>query len=142
MPKKEKKKSWKDTQRERQIKQQRAQEAYKVQSEIEAKRKPRQWPKGKIIITVFLIVIIFGAYGIWQFATPTTPSNGELPPPNIPPGQLIYIRPDGEVNPANAPLLNEGNNRYTFTADMYNTIVVLRDNIVIDGADHVLQGRR
>ena len=67
MPKEEKKKSWKERQRERQTKQQRAQEAYKTQRERDAKRKPRKWPKGKLIFGVCLIALIFTAYGTWQY---------------------------------------------------------------------------
>ena len=138
MPKKEKKKSWKERQRERQIKQQRAQEAKKIQREREAKRKPRQWPKGKILAAVCLLVLIFGAYGIWQYTKPSAPSDET--PLQIPTSEIIYIRPDGQVTPSKAPILNVGNSHYTFTADIYNSIVIYRDNIVIDGANHVLQG--
>jgi parallel beta-helix repeat protein len=138
MPKKEKKKSWKERQRERQIKQQRVQEAYQIQSEREAKRKPRQWPKGKILVAVCLLIIILGVYGAWQYATPSTPSDET--PPVIPTSGSIYIRSDGQVTPSTAPISNDGNNHYTVTANIYNPIVVVRDNIVIDGANHDLQG--
>ena len=138
MPKKEKKKSWKERQRERQIKQQRAQEAQKIQREREAKRKPRQWPKGKILAAVCLLIIIFGAYGIWQYTKTSTPSDET--PPVIPTSQIIYISPDGQVSPSTAPISNVGNSHYTFTADIYNSIILGRDNIVIDGANHALQG--
>jgi peroxiredoxin len=78
MPKKKKKKkSWKRVralQRERQIRQQRAQEAYQIQREREAERKPRKWPKGKIVFGCCLIVLMFGAYGAWQHY------NSQLPP--------------------------------------------------------------
>jgi parallel beta-helix repeat protein len=138
MPKKEKKKSWKERQRERQIKQQRVQEAYQIQSEREAKRKPRQWPKGKILAAVCLIIIILGAYGVWQYAQTSTPSDGTTPVTPTP--GVIYIRPDGQVSPSTAPILNDGNSRYTLTADIYDRIIVGRNNIVIDGANHALQG--
>jgi len=52
----------------------------------------------------------------------------------------IYIRVDGSVDPLTAPILNVGNSYYTFTADVYGSIVIERDNIVVDGAGHVLQG--
>ena len=138
MPKKEKKKSWKERQRERQIKQQRAQEAHQIQREREAKRKPRQWPKGKILVAVCLLVLILGAYGIWQYTKTSTPSDET--PPVIPTSQIIYISPDGQVSPSTAPISNVGNSHYTFTADIYNSIILGRDNIVIDGANHALQG--
>jgi parallel beta-helix repeat protein len=136
MSKKEKKKSWKERQRERQIKQQRAQEAYKVQSEREAKKKPRQWPKGKIFVAVFFLVLILGVYGAWQYTSSSTPSDDGS---SVSTG-VIYIWPDGQVSPETAPISNVDNNHYTFTADIYAPIVVGRDNIVIDGANHALQG--
>ena len=81
MPKKKKKKSWKERQQERQIKQQRAQETYRIQREREAERKPRQWPKGKILGALCLIAIIFGSYGAWQYTRPS-PISEEPPPIN------------------------------------------------------------
>jgi parallel beta-helix repeat protein len=52
----------------------------------------------------------------------------------------IYIRADGSVDPPSAPILNVGNVYYTFTANIYESVVVERDNIVVDGAGHVLEG--
>ncbi len=52
----------------------------------------------------------------------------------------VYIRSDGSVDPASAPILNVGNVSYTFTADIYDSVVVERDNIVVDGAGHMLKG--
>ena len=138
MPKKERKKSWKEKQRERQIKQQRVQEAYQIQREREAKRKPRQWPKGKILVAVCLLVLIFGAFGISQYTKPSAPLDET--PPVIPTSEVIYIRSDGQFTPSTAPILNVGNSHYTFTADIYNSIIIGRDNIVIDGANRALQG--
>ena len=67
MPKEERKKSLKEKQRERQIKRQRAQQGYDTQRERDVKRRPRKWPKGKLIFGVCLIALIFTAYGTWQF---------------------------------------------------------------------------
>ena len=67
MPKEEKKKTWKERQRERQIKHQRADEVYQAQRERDAKKRPRKWPKGKLIFGVCLIALIFTAYGTWQY---------------------------------------------------------------------------
>jgi parallel beta-helix repeat protein len=52
----------------------------------------------------------------------------------------IYIRADGSVDPSSAPIANAENIYYTFTADIQNSIVVERNNIVINGAGHTLQG--
>lgn len=74
MGKTEKKKSLREKQRERQVKQQRASEAYKAQREREVKRRPRKWPKGKLIFGVCLVALIFSAYGGWQYI------EGQKPP--------------------------------------------------------------
>ena len=74
MSNKKKKRNWKEVQQARQIRQQRAQEAYLVQREREAESKPRKWPKGKILGTICLFTIIFVAYGVWQY------QNSQLPP--------------------------------------------------------------
>jgi parallel beta-helix repeat protein len=129
MPK-NKKKSRKERQRERQIKQERAQEAYRIRREREAERKPRQWSKGKILGAVCLLVLIFGAYAVWQYTKPSA----------IPAGGTIYIRADGSVDPSTAPILNDGNIYYTFTASIQGSIAIERDNIVFDGANNALQG--
>jgi parallel beta-helix repeat protein len=54
-------------------------------------------------------------------------------------GGTIYIRPDGSVDPSTAPIRRDGN-VYTFTGNIYDEIVVERDNIVVDGASYTLQG--
>lgn len=51
----------------------------------------------------------------------------------------IYIRASGAVDPP-SPISNVGNSYYTFTADINAFLVIERDNIVVDGAGHTLQG--
>ena len=52
----------------------------------------------------------------------------------------IYIRADGRVDPSTAPI-NRVENIYTFTNYIYGySIVVKRDNIVIDGVSHTMEG--
>ena len=51
----------------------------------------------------------------------------------------IYIRADGSVDPPTAPITTVDNATYTFTDNINDSIVVGRDNIVIDGNGHVLQ---
>jgi nitrous oxidase accessory protein NosD len=52
----------------------------------------------------------------------------------------ICIDSDGNINSTSAPIKREGET-FTFTGDILNhTIVVKRDNIIIDGAGHTLQG--
>jgi len=51
----------------------------------------------------------------------------------------IFIRSDGSVDPVTAPIQRIGN-IYTLTENVYDEIVVERDNIVVDGAGYTLQG--
>jgi len=54
-------------------------------------------------------------------------------------GGTIYIRADGSIDPPTAPIQRDGN-VYTFTDNIYDPIVVLRSNIIIDGKGYSLQG--
>jgi peroxiredoxin len=81
LPNKEKqeKKIWREKQRERQ----RAQEAYEAQRAREAQKKPRKYPKGKIVLGICLIGLVFLAYVVWQSSSePSSSTNGT---PNNPP---------------------------------------------------------
>jgi len=49
----------------------------------------------------------------------------------------IYIRADGSVDPSTAPIHRDGN-IYTFTDHIYDSIVIQRDNIILDGNDYSL----
>ena len=86
MPKENRKKSWKEKQRERQLRQQRSVEAYRIKRDIEAARKPRQWPKGKILFGVCVLALIIAGYGASQYIqlTPTI-SSGNAAPSQKPP---------------------------------------------------------
>jgi len=50
----------------------------------------------------------------------------------------IYIRSDGSVEGTDK--IQQDGNVYTFTDDIFDPIVVQRDNIVVDGAGYLLQG--
>jgi parallel beta-helix repeat protein len=52
----------------------------------------------------------------------------------------IYIRADGSVDPPTAPILSIDNVTYTLTNNVYGSLIVQRDNIVIDGDSYTLQG--
>jgi parallel beta-helix repeat protein len=51
----------------------------------------------------------------------------------------IYIRADGSIDPPTAPIQRSGE-VYSFTSNIYGSIVVERDSIVIDGNGFMLQG--
>jgi len=52
----------------------------------------------------------------------------------------IYIRADGSIDPPTAPIFTTDNITYTFTDNINDSIVVERDNIVVDGAGYTVQG--
>ena len=52
----------------------------------------------------------------------------------------ICIRADGSVDPPTANITSVDNVTYTFTDNIYDSIVVERDDIVVDGAGYTLQG--
>jgi parallel beta-helix repeat protein len=51
----------------------------------------------------------------------------------------VYIRADGSVDPPTAPIRRDGD-VYTFTGDIRGSIVIEKDDIVVDGAGHTLEG--
>jgi parallel beta-helix repeat protein len=55
-------------------------------------------------------------------------------------GDTVYIRANGSVDPSSAPILNVGNVSYKFTAEINGSLVVERDNIVVDGSGYMLLG--
>ena len=52
----------------------------------------------------------------------------------------VYLRADGSIDPPTTPISSIDNVTYTFTDNIYDQIVVERDNIVVDGAGYTLQG--
>jgi len=54
---------------------------------------------------------------------------------------VIYIRADGSIDPLTASISTIDSITYTFTSDIFdNSIVIERDNIVVDGTGFTLQG--
>ena len=60
------------------------------------------------------------------------------PVPMTPPGNAIYIRPDGSVEGTDK-IRREGN-VYTFSGDIHGSIIVEKDDVEIDGSGFVLYG--
>ncbi len=54
---------------------------------------------------------------------------------------IIYIRADGSVEPETTPISSVDNVTYTFTDNIYDEIVVERNDIVVDGSGYTLQGQ-
>ena len=78
----------------------------------------------EIMLTMLLIGVLTSAFNIQPVKASGT----------------IYIKADGSVDPPTAPISSVDNVTYTFTDDVYDEIVVERDDIVVDGAGYILQG--
>lgn len=80
-----------------------------------------------ILLTALTLTLILSCVIQTQFVKAQPPSP-------------IYIRADGSVDPATAPIQIVGN-VYKVTANIYNTsLIVERNNIVLDGQGFTLQG--
>jgi hypothetical protein len=92
MPK-QRKKNWKDQERERQIKQQRTQQAYQRQSKPNRANKRFKLRSVKVIFSaICLITLLLATYGIWQYY------EGQKPP-TIGSGSIV----SGSSSAASAP---------------------------------------
>ncbi|MEM2999531.1 MAG: hypothetical protein QXX34_03285 [Candidatus Bathyarchaeia archaeon] len=54
----------------------------------------------------------------------------------------IYIKSDGSVEPATAPIERIGNYYKLKENITMKTIVIQRDNIVLDGSHHLIEGNK
>ena len=91
--------------------------------------------KKQVLATAFISLLFSALFGIY-FVRLAEANFFPLPTP-LP---AIFIKSDGNVDPPTAPIQRAGD-VYTFTNDIIGyTIAVERDNIVIDGAGHTLQG--
>ena len=86
-----------------------------------------------ITVIITLVLIVSGA----QFTNLSSANFFPYPGPDLP---HIYIRSNGNVEPATAPIERIGNTyKLTGDIDLY-TVEIQQDNIVLDGAGHTIQG--
>jgi parallel beta-helix repeat protein len=85
------------------------------------------------IIFAFILILLTPTLLVWENASFVS---ANFMPPTTPSG--IYIQTDGAVRGTDK--LQRSGNTYTFTEDIYETIVVEKDDVVIDGAGFSLQG--
>jgi len=83
---------------------------------------------GKIIRTIALVIIL-AEIVVMALRVQNVEANG-----------TIFIRADGSVVPSETPILSVDNKTYMFFDDVYGSIDVERNNIIIDGAGYILQG--
>ncbi|MDH5482221.1 MAG: right-handed parallel beta-helix repeat-containing protein [Candidatus Bathyarchaeota archaeon] len=80
-----------------------------------------------IVYSLVLVFVLIGVFGL-AFRAQQAEASG-----------TIYIKADGSVG-GTTYIVSDDNVTYTFTADITDTIVVQRSNIIIDGKGHTLQG--
>jgi nitrous oxidase accessory protein NosD len=86
-----------------------------------------------IVLTLVLLVAV-GLFGSLSSAN-FFPDPG----PDIP---RIFIRSDGSIEPSTAPIDKSGSN-YKLTGNIVmHTVVIQRDNIVLDGSDYMIEGNK
>jgi parallel beta-helix repeat protein len=92
--------------------------------------------RGIVLASIVLLVsccfVFFQAKNVLAPGLPTP-----LPPP---PPDAITIESDGSVDPHTAAISTTDNHTYTFTGGIYNSIVVQRDDIVVEGNGHTVLG--
>jgi parallel beta-helix repeat protein len=84
----------------------------------------------KIGCVLFLVVILT----VVLVASTPVPKVAAAPYP------IIYIKGDGSIEPATAHITSFDNVTYTFTADINASIVIEKNDTVVDGAGYTVQG--
>jgi len=77
-----------------------------------------------LMLTTLLVSMLFVVFDVGVVVAPGT----------------IYIRADGSIDPPTANITSVDNVTYTFTSNINDSIVVERDDIVVDGAGYTVQG--
>jgi len=79
-------------------------------------------------------------FGVWVIVLSVAVFGVVLNVPLVGGSGTIYIRADGSIDPPTAPISSVDNVTYTFTDNIYDEIVVERNNTIIDGKGYMLQG--
>jgi parallel beta-helix repeat protein len=83
----------------------------------------------KRIISGIMLILLLVSVLTWAFNVQLVESSG-----------TIYIRADGGIDPPSANITSVDNVTYTFTGDNYDSVVIERANIVVDGVGYAVQG--
>jgi parallel beta-helix repeat protein len=81
-----------------------------------------------LVLAIVLVILLSGWVGI------------TLKVERVRASGTIYIRADGSVDPSSAPISTIDNITYTLTSDIYDSIRMERDNIILDGVGYKIQG--
>ncbi len=93
--------------------------------------------KSPVLLVLFLLILLLVATAF----KPPYSAHANFIPPRVP-SPAIIVRSDGSIYPPTAPIQRVGD-VYTFKGNISSyTIVIQRNNVVIDGAGYTLQGNR
>jgi parallel beta-helix repeat protein len=82
----------------------------------------------RIFSGLFVLILLIGTVTLASNIQPVRASG------------TIYIRADGNIDPPTAPISTIDNITYTFTSNIYESVLAERDNIIIDGNGCKLEG--
>jgi len=88
------------------------------------------WEKGTLKKTLFTIMFIMLLISMLMLTFNTQQTRASA---------TIFIRPDGNIEPPTAPILRIGD-LYIITDNIYESIVIQRNNMTLDGAGFTIQG--
>jgi parallel beta-helix repeat protein len=83
----------------------------------------------KRVFSVFMFILLLIGLSALAFNIQPVKASG-----------TIYIRADGSIDPPTATISTVDNVTYTFADNINDSIVIERDNIVVDGAFHIVEG--
>lgn len=100
----------------------------------------------RLLFTIMAVILLATLPSLFLFQRTArnndTAANVDTATPAEEHDNAIYIRADGSIDPAEASV-QRSEDIYTLTANIFsskNGIVIERDNVTLDGADHALQG--
>jgi len=82
----------------------------------------------KLVLTTILVSVLIGMLAL-SFKVQVVNTSG-----------TIFIRANGSVAPEGTPISTIDNVTYIFTGNIFDEIIVEKDNIVVDGVGYTLQG--
>jgi len=77
---------------------------------------------------------------VWVFVFLVAVFGAALNVPVVKASGTIYIREDGSIDPPTTPIMSVDNVTYIFIRSIYDSIVVQRNNIVVDGRGYTVEG--
>jgi parallel beta-helix repeat protein len=83
----------------------------------------------KLVLTTIFVTVFIGTLGL------------SLRVQRVEASGTIYVKADGSIDPPDAPISTADNVTYTLTDNIYDSIVIERDNIIVDGAGYTVQGK-